>query len=163
MCSIRMLNATTFEMHIEPIDINAAYLHEKFDHSGIESVYVRHYWKFDGSFKYSHLVGKLHKRVYGTPGTDHTCFSAVFKLPRRHKFIPSKSDMCLLHRCKLKHIIILSVSMDDFTIISTSKPQQHKFSAILTMTYNIKQPSEPAQPLKWTIKTSTMEIYTHFS
>ena len=139
--------AATFNIHIENIDIKAAYLHEKVVQSGSSAVYVRQHWRFDGTFKHPYQVGKLNKNIYGTPGAGHTYLRAVVKLLHKQTFVQAEADMCIFHRRMQNHIIILTVRMNDFTFISTSKTLQIKFAAILKMTYNIKKLGEPAQVL----------------
>lgn len=75
--------AATFNMHIAHIDIKAAYLHEAFDYSGSEAVYVRQHPRFDGTHAHEHKVGQLNKNIYGTPGAGHTHLNAVFKLLKK--------------------------------------------------------------------------------
>ena len=113
--------AASFNMDMAHINIKAACLHENFDHSGREPVYLRQHPRLDRSFQNQHKVGKHHKHFYGTPGAGQTYLSAVFKLLQQPQFIQSEADMCLFHRRTAKHIIILSVRMDDFTVTSTSK------------------------------------------
>ena len=72
------------------------------------------------------------KDIYGTPGAGHKHLSAIFKLLQQHKFIQSEADMCLFHRRTTKHIIIISVCMEDFTVTSTLKQLQKTFATILT-------------------------------
>lgn len=117
--------AASFNMHIKHIDINAAYLHEKFDHPGSKPVVVRQLPRFDGAYKHAHRVGKLYKNIYGTPGAGHMYLNAIVKLLRKHTFTQSEADMILFHRRTQNHIIILSIGMDYFTVISTSKHLQN--------------------------------------
>ena len=73
--SVRLLFAiaAAHNLLIEHIDIEAANLHEDFDHSGEKPFYVRQHPRFDGTYKHECKGGKLVKNLYGTRKQDsHT-------------------------------------------------------------------------------------------
>ena len=147
--------AASQKLHIEHIDIEAAYLHEPFAHNGRETVYVSQPPRFDGSFKHPHKAGKLDKNLYGTPSAGHTYLNGIFRLLRHHEFTQSEADPCLFHRRRAGETLLVSVSVDDFTIVANLKSLLTAFATLLSEAYNIKRLGEHTTFLGWTVRRTT--------
>ena len=137
---VRLLfdSASASRMLIADIEIKAAYLHEQFDHSGCETLYVRQHPRFDRTYTHPHKGDRLDKNICCTPGAGHKYLNAVFRLLKKHRFQQSEADMCLFHRREKEPTIIFSIDMDDFTIIRTCNKLKAQLAAMLATAYNIK-------------------------
>ena len=62
--------------HIELIDIEAAYLHVKVYHIGLQPVYVRQHPRFGGTYKHACKRGKLIKNLYDKPQAGSMWYNA---------------------------------------------------------------------------------------
>lgn len=85
----------THRMHIEPIDVKSAYLHEHFAHNGSETVYVKQPPRFNRTYKHKCQGPNLKMNTYGTPSAGHTYITALFALLCRNRFQQSEADLCL--------------------------------------------------------------------
>lgn len=151
--TVRLLFATaSHRLHIEHIEIEAAYLHDKFAHNGRKPLYVRQYPRFDGSLKHPCRAGRLEKNLYGTPSAGYNCLTGIFNTLTAHKFRQSEADLCLFHRSQNGNTTFVAISMDDFTVVATTKHLLEKFANILAASYKIKRLGKHKTFLGWTVR-----------
>ena len=84
---MRLAISATFKLHLDHLDIKAAYLHEKFSQTGTEKVFVKQFPRFDGSLRHGTKVGVLEGNLYGGPTAGNTYLEAAFDLRRRNNFV----------------------------------------------------------------------------
>ena len=162
--SMRLLFAipASHKLHIEHIDIEAAYLHEKIDHSVQQPVYVRQH-----PFLTARTNARAKEEMSSKPSIAHprlagyAKLTAVIYLLHRHVFHHSEFDPFLFHKITPTTTTFVAISIADFTVAATPAALLDEFESIFATAYTIKRLSEPRTPPGWTVNKGPRRIPPH--
>ena len=141
--------AATYKLPLEHLDIEGAYLHERFKHS--RPVYVKQLARFNGALKHRGEFGQLIGNLYGGKNAGFLYLEGAFKFLRSLGFKQSKSELCLFSRTSSAGSIFLAVSMDDFAVTASNTSLIDAFVNELATKYTTKRLGTPTRYLGWTV------------
>lgn len=116
VCMLFFLKAR-FNVHMEPIDITSAFLHEAFGFS--QTVYVPNIRRSDRSYGRSNTVGILNGKMYGCWRAGNYFMLGVIKCLKSEGYAPTDFDPCLYYEQDNANFILFSISIDYILVIST--------------------------------------------